>query len=760
MDLTLYLPGLSSTLSFASLSVRTPFLALLETHLLKVDPEALRPALKSIILMLLPGLEEETSEDFERTLKILNGFRSVIQSGNKEEHSSYRESGDEYFWQCFFLASITSNNRRLGALAYLTRFLPKLGRHARRDSIASSTNGSSVSGVEQSSDHDATMVTSPEPGLLLRCFAAGLADEQILIQRGFLDLLVTHLPLHAKVLQTRVKPEDLELLMVAASGVVARRDMSLNRRLWSWLLGPEVAPSADNDGPESPSSVSVDPMTQIEASRTRYFEQNGLQPLTRALLKIIVKEQQTPVERAKPYRVCLSLMDRWEIGGLIVPEIFMPMVSSIQKYEKTAATKDEFQEALRSASVFFDGVESGLIWGEILGLLAEALGPSKISFVEKVEKLSLVRFILANFNVREEEMLVVHAPHTALAVLAMISESRGLTGSTSPSSVNNGQIMDLAVVVTQDIINLIPERAYSGRSSRVSGADQTTSNEDMDNTEVLQRIRNFYVNDQGNLDVADAPFPADAISQLTVREAGRLASQSLSGASSSADVAAKTRVLVLLLSKAPEAAGLEMQDFTVALRAMLSSSTPPSFSNLTSIVSLVANLYGRSYISLEDFSASIDPLVGFAWFYLSPSFPKYHVETARILWQLQASLPANNRNIEAAICNQMVKNEISGNVSKGNADPGRRFAILWTHIVLDNAVSSERRVSKSSNGDTQATPAALGLGPYEILLGRPLFLMLDALQDERTPLFVTVRTWIQSLAGIDKSVTSQSVEQL
>jgi len=39
---------------------------------------------------------------------------------------------------------------------------------------------------------------------------------------------------------------------------------------------------------------------------------------------------------------------------------------------------------------------------------------------------------------------------------------------------------------------------------------------------------------------------------------------------------------------------------------------------------------------------------------------------------------------------------------------------------------------------------------YEVMLTRPLFLMLDALTDERTQLFMTVKTWLHSLAGIDK----------
>lgn len=276
-DLPLYLPGLSTTLSFASLSVRAPFLELLETYLLKLDSRTLRPALKAIILALLPGLEEETSEEFERTMALMDAFKKAVRSSETEDLGQNHSSGDEYFWQCFFLASITSNSRRLGALAYLVRSLPKLGKPLPKELAASKADSGKPGSP---SDRLAEIVTSPEPGLLLRCFAAGLGDEQLLIQRGFLDLLVTHLPLHADVLQKRVKPEDLELLVAAAAGVVARRDMSLNRRLWAWLLGPEVPGHESDGGPESPASVSGDNSGVQSALRTQYFEDFGLQPLT------------------------------------------------------------------------------------------------------------------------------------------------------------------------------------------------------------------------------------------------------------------------------------------------------------------------------------------------------------------------------------------------------------------------------------------------------------------------------------------------
>ena len=68
---------------------------------------------------------------------------------------------------------------------------------------------------------------------------------------------------------------------------------------------------------------------------------------------MINQDATNPVERARPFRICLSLMDRWEIGGLVVPDIFLPVVNSVRMYKEKAITKADFSEVLRSASVFF-----------------------------------------------------------------------------------------------------------------------------------------------------------------------------------------------------------------------------------------------------------------------------------------------------------------------------------------------------------------------------------------------------------------------
>ncbi|KAE9381781.1 hypothetical protein N431DRAFT_322293 [Stipitochalara longipes BDJ] len=747
-DLPLYLPGLSSTLSFASLSVRGPFLELLEKHLLKLDPRALRPALKAIILALLPGLEEETSEEFERTLKLLDGFKAAVRPLAAADLGQNHSSGDEYFWQCFFLAAITSNSRRLGALAYMVRNLPRLGQPLSSESQTTPANGSHKGGHDEPA-RLAEIVTSPEPGLLLRCFAAGLADEQLLIQRGFLDLLVTNLPLHSQVLQKRVKTEDLELLIAAAVGVVSRRDMSLNRRLWTWLLGPEPVPHDSEGGPESPTSVIGDPMGSVSSSRTRYFEEFGLQHLTNALLKMIDKDSPSSVERAKPFRICLSLMDRWEIGGLVVPDIFLPVVNSVRKFKGQATSKAEFSEVLRSASVFFDGVESGLIWGEIIGLVAQAIGQGTLSTEERIDKLSLVNFIIAHFNVREEEMLLVHAPLTTLTILTMLEDAKEKAQGQQGDVGTSEEVSRLALSIALDLVELIPDRAFQTRPS-TSQSTSTTYDEshvrNLANLEILQKIKTFYVQDQGNLDAYPPPYSFRDVSELLLREAGSITCQSLSDSVSSADAGLKSKLLVMMVSKVPRASSLDSAKLLVSMHERLTVPSQVPFSAFTSITSLATSLCSASYLSVAELSSLVKPLVRQAWLYLSASQPKYHVETVRCLWQLQTTLTMSSHEIEAAICGIMIEHDTGGTFANRDADPGKSFSILWTHTLQDNAGHLDRRASKASTSENRMS----GIGNYEVMLARPLFLLLDALLDERTQLFMTVRTWLQSLVGLDK----------
>jgi hypothetical protein len=85
---------------------------------------------------------------------------------------------------------------------------------------------------------DITEVVGRDIGLMIRAFAAALEDENLLVRRGALDLLLQSMRVDSPAIR-KAQTDDRAILMRAATGVVLRRDLSLNRRLYTWLLGPD-----------------------------------------------------------------------------------------------------------------------------------------------------------------------------------------------------------------------------------------------------------------------------------------------------------------------------------------------------------------------------------------------------------------------------------------------------------------------------------------------------------------------------------------
>lgn len=366
-DLPLYLPGLSHTLAFANLATRPLVLDLFEEHILKLKPPSLRPALKALILALLPVIEEESSEDFDRCLGTFDALRSSLAA----------EKQEVFFWQTLFIASISNPLRRPGVLVYLNYHLPKL-------TSTVPVNSDSLTETSSLDSTGADVVTKPEPGLLVRCFATGLRDEQPLVQRGFLDLLVTHLPLNATILQNDTYSKDLDVLVTAALMIVLRRDMGLNRRLWAWYTGSDGKADVQVTSPMENSFKQI-------GTGNGYFTKFGMPSTVRSIQALLDNNTTSPGPRTLPFRIALSLMDRWEIGGQVMETSFAPMMRNFMAYQSSAPTQDAFDELYRSASAFFDGMESATLF-------------SCLSSLVQLNEIDLIIFIVANFNLEQVDM--------------------------------------------------------------------------------------------------------------------------------------------------------------------------------------------------------------------------------------------------------------------------------------------------------------------------------------------------------------------
>jgi predicted DNA-binding transcriptional regulator YafY len=711
-----FLPGLSGVLSFASLSTRPGLYDLLENYIVRLDPVDLRPIMKSLVLSVLPALEDETSEDFEQALSILAKLESTF-----VQHDADALSEDAgYFWQCLFLAVITSPSRRQGALNYLTRRLPSFA-------ILTTSQKENKEGITDLS-HAAEAALTPESGLLIRCFVCGLSDPQPLIQRGFLDLLVTHLPLSSPVLQERVMKPDFDRLTTATVSVLLRRDMSLNRRVWTWLLGPE----AKDAGSVSPSVERNEALHSEESQQFRHFATYGQASVQRCLTAMLEHPGLRPVEKARPFRICLSLMDRWEIGGPLVPRLFLPAMKSVHAYS-TQATREEATEAIKSASLFFDGTESRLIWSELFKLLQNGTEQSR----EALDNLHFFRWIVQNFNVREEEMLTLHIPLVTGYLLDCIASSSGMTVE---------RLVALSDCATT-LLELIPARAFVPPSS---GQKQEASEVAPSAFDIRRAAKHYYERwtGAGNSGLPSSVQLADLFVQTSLASLSKYMT-------SHPEVFAKiVQIMISLLAKIPKDRTLPVSELAASLCANVESSAihVMQYSTVSSAISLLAALLAHQdgdHAAQQDIQSLEIALLSHLWHYLSPTQAKHHVEAVRLIWHLDDFAKAGN--VVRAGINELMQKSSSG-ASLGDVERVEsicRFTTLWTHTLPLQPVGSKtegrgvvRRGSSMITNDAESWSRRI-----EILSG-PLLLCLDTLHDSR----VATRSVVRNLLGSPNSI--------
>lgn len=754
-DLGLYLPGLSPVLSFAALSVKPNVLTVFENHIIPLKSSALRPALKSICLALLPGLEEENSDEFDRTIRLLAALkRSIARDSTYAELDGEQTASDEqYFWQCLFLASITSPTRRSGALAYLVRNLPQLGNTSSTNNIQSKSDGESDGNdAAETLSEVIDAVVSPEPGLLVRCFCAGLQDERLLIQRGFLDLLVTNLPLNSHVLQEKVISADLEKLVIAATSVVARKDMSLNRRLWSWFLGPEPTPESNGAIP-SPRDIDImSPYHNIVAYQTMHFEKFGLKPLISGISAMIASNSDSPVNRTKALRICLSLMDRWEIGALVIPKIFLPAMRSVWTYQNLTSSQDSKNEVLRSANMFFDGVESSLIWSEIYEINKKALDCGPQEAREAQSMLEMVLFMVTSFNIREEEMQTVHMPLIILMILVQTIQS--LESSHSKPSFGKESSMSYGFKIVSKLLELVPPRALIGPKQikdEAQSVDGTTSAED-----ISCAIHKFYRSHKGNIDIG-RPFTEEVIGRLILDNSFSLVTKllNLNAIESYIELDQITTLLKALIKKGTATRLSTIKGFLAILLhgdeevEELPNAFPKSFAITAAKVAVIEAIFSTpessTWISAQSVRNVLPPLVREIWPALSASRPKHNVEAVRAIWNLY-TLCQERQLIDSIIVTLMIQEEAESGDSFIGEESARKFTILWAHSQTITASMNNKQAS--SLRSKAVGESILKATPVESFLERPLMLLLDALDAPKCSSFSFVVGWLQSLSSL------------
>lgn len=140
--------------------------------------------------------------------------------------------------------------------------------------------------------------------------------------------------------------------------LLAKREVSLNRRVYSWIYG--TAELSDADG--------------------SFFATHTHALLVRALHTLFDTSAIDAPSAARPYRVMSALLERDDLEARLLPELAVCMLDDLYRSERHAPFA---KERLASARALFSQLQASVVWSSITELLTPAL------FEQEVEKLCI-----------------------------------------------------------------------------------------------------------------------------------------------------------------------------------------------------------------------------------------------------------------------------------------------------------------------------------------------------------------------------------
>ncbi|KAM4771624.1 protein DOP1A [Rhinophrynus dorsalis] len=337
-DLFLYSSGLFPLLTNAAMSVKPALLSLYETYYLPLG-KTLKPGLQGLLTGILPGLEEG-SEYYDRTNTLLEKVASVV------EQSA--------FYSALWGSLLTSPAVRLPGITYVLSHLNR-----------------------KLSMEDQLYIIGSDIELMVEAVSTSVQDSSVLVQRSTLDLILFCFPFH---MSQATRPDMIRILS-AALRVVLRRDMSLNRRLYAWLLG------FDNNGAVvGPRSTR---QSNPEEHASYYFNTFSKDLLVQAMVGILQGKEPSmegaPVQDLKPFRIIISLLDKPELGPAILEDVLIEVFKTLYKQcraeldlqMQSPFNKDPVQlssklrenkrtaELIKTANLLFNSFEPYYMWDYI-----------------------------------------------------------------------------------------------------------------------------------------------------------------------------------------------------------------------------------------------------------------------------------------------------------------------------------------------------------------------------------------------------------
>nr|CDS30580.2 protein dopey 1 [Hymenolepis microstoma] len=315
-DIGIYGPCIFGLLGPSAMTVKPLLFNLFETYFLPLG-DKLHTSFLGLLQGLLPGLEEG-SEFFERGNLIIEKFCKVV--------------GPEFFYSSLWQVLIQAPSVRHFGTAYILNHFNKR-RHLSTQAYIFGTS-------------------TP---ILLESVRCLLGDAVVLVQRDTLDFVILTLPVHIVAsgssstkqpvvnynqhpLEGKISSTEMRDLVAASLGVLLRKDASLNRRLFIWLLGSQNMESADASQHATTVARMALPSIENENDSTiqqEYFKQFSLPLLTDALHSILqstLSSSSFDVHSSgrsacfRPLRLMSALLNRSEVGSVLVEQVLVDVV--------------------------------------------------------------------------------------------------------------------------------------------------------------------------------------------------------------------------------------------------------------------------------------------------------------------------------------------------------------------------------------------------------------------------------------------------
>ncbi|CAR27759.1 hypothetical protein ZYGR_0N02450 [Zygosaccharomyces rouxii] len=671
-ECNIWIPGILPLMTYASMSVKSHLVEVYDNYLVQLPSSTLKLLAKPLLASLLPGIDDESSEFQPVTMNLIDTLRENMDN-------------DSLFWQSCFLVMITSKERRLGGLVWLIKKFPSLNSVPHlvieRNKRIETTGGiDKMNPKELREDAFSTLqpaaksLLSPEPGLLIRCLVSSLrGDNDLLIKRGIWDLLLQRLHLESPVLNQLISVGDKKLLVMACCKTILDKDMSLNRRIWNWLLGPAAASSMNNAGALT---------DQVVEDSNEYFLKYGFDSLIDGLKDMIGTQESVTTA----INICISLMDRWQIGSLVVPEMFIPLLLATKRFAQNP-------QVMKISSIFFDTVETNIIWGKIFQYIMDS------------KDLEFLKFVLHSYNVANEEEIVVR--HLPLILLTILSSNDFQKEDSS-----NGRYS-----ICHQLLEILPERAFLPLNFT-----QMSFDSEIDTKDVLKKISDYYhgVSDPVSLQTVEdsvdvlPPFNTEDLTFLIVHCAHDTLLENLK---SGENIAEATRIFVGVCERVPESNAEKdgpsndlSDDSLVEAIFMCLNNPEKKTGSVYGIVDLYTN-YLASRIGFIQSVKLLKLIISSLWNYLVE--PRRQLMAVKGLKLLQKCRYADY--VEGALSSAFIEEK----------DISRCLVVLellWNQLEPNSAV-----------------------------LRRPVELMADELFDEQNPHYLSVSKWILSVVNSGSS---------